>query len=69
MYIALILGLLLFAAYLFFTGIRGRQKIKMYLGVALALLTLFFFQFMDFWGDVLWYENLGYGNRFWILIN
>ena len=69
MYIALILGLLLFAAYLFFTGIRGRQKIKMYLGVALALLTLFFFQFMDFWGDVLWYENLGYSNRFWILIN
>ncbi|MCX6175495.1 MAG: UPF0182 family protein [Ignavibacteriales bacterium] len=69
MYTALLLGLLIFAAYLFFTGFRKRQKIKTYLGVTLALLTLFFFQFMDFWGDALWYENLGYGDRFWMIIN
>jgi uncharacterized protein len=69
MYIALLLGLLIIAAYLFFTGLRKQQKIKKYFGLALALFTFFFFQFMDFWGDVLWYENLGFSNRFWMIIN
>ena len=69
MYTALLIGMLIIAAYLFFTGFRRQQKIKTFLGVSLAVLTLSFFQFMDFWGDVLWYDNLGYGNRFWTLIN
>jgi uncharacterized membrane protein (UPF0182 family) len=69
MYIALLLGLLIFAAYLFFTGFRKQQKIRKYLGIAVAIFTFLFFQLMDFWGDVLWYENLGYSNRFWIIIN
>ena len=69
MYTALLVGLLVVAAYFFFTGLRKQQKIKMYAGAVLGILTLFFFQFMDFWGDALWFENLNYGNRFWVIIN
>jgi uncharacterized protein len=69
MYTALLIGLLFFAGYLFFSGLRKHKRIITYLGAALALSTFLFFQLMDFWGDVLWYDNLGYSNRFWVIIN
>ncbi len=68
MYNALLLLLLGFAAYLFITGSQKRQTKKIFFGLAVAAFTLFFFWFMGFWGEVLWFENLGYGNRFWMFI-
>lgn len=69
MYYALLLILLVLSAFLFITGSGKRQPIKKYSGIALALLTLAFFWFMDFWGEALWFENLGYGNPFWTVVN
>ncbi len=67
MYTALLLGLLAVAAFLFITGARKNQTIRIYLGLILAVLTLFFFWFMDFWGEVLWFNYLGYSTRFWTI--
>ncbi len=69
MYNALLILLLGIAVFLFLVGSKKQQKAKMLSGVILAALTLFFFWFMDFWGEALWYANLGYGNRFWMFIN
>ncbi|MCU7513259.1 MAG: UPF0182 family protein [Ignavibacteria bacterium] len=67
MYNALFIALLLIAAFLFFTGAKRQEKGRMLLGAVIAALTIFFFWFMDFWGEALWYESLGYGDRFWII--
>ena len=67
MYNALLLLLLGIAAFLFITGIKKRQMLKTYSGAAIGVLTVFFFWFMDFWGEALWYQSLGYSNRFWVI--
>jgi uncharacterized membrane protein (UPF0182 family) len=67
MYNALLLFLLGGAVFLFITGIKRRQKLKIFSGAAIGVLTIFFFWFMDFWGEALWYQSLGYSNRFWVI--
>jgi hypothetical protein len=67
MYNALLLFLLGIAAFLFITGIKKRQKLKIFSGAVIGVLTVFFFWFMDFWGEALWYQSLGYSNRFWVI--
>jgi uncharacterized membrane protein (UPF0182 family) len=69
MYTALLLLLLGVAAFLFITGAQKRQTVKIYSGLAVAVLTSFFFWFMEFWGEALWYEDLGYGDRYWMVFN
>ena len=69
MYIALLLILLGISVFLFITGSGKGQRIKKYSGIVLAISTLVFFWFMDFWGEALWYENLGYGSPFWKVVN
>jgi hypothetical protein len=46
-------------------GIRKHHLLPGILGALLAGLTLFFFWFLDFWGEMLWFQSLGYGPRFW----
>ena len=69
MYTALLLLLLGVAAFLFITGAQKHQTAKIYAGLAVAVLTSFFFWFMGFWGEALWYEDLGYGERYWKYFN
>jgi uncharacterized membrane protein (UPF0182 family) len=69
MYIALLIILLGLSLFLFITGAKKEKKIRKYSGAVLAVLTVAFFFFMDFWGEALWFENLGYGNRFWTIVN
>lgn len=57
------------AFFLFASGSQKRQNLKMTLGIILGALTILFFWFMDFWGEELWYVNLGYGSRFWTIVN
>ena len=57
------------AAFLFISGSQKRQSVKITLGIILGVLTVIFFWFMDFWGEELWYVNLGYGRRFWTVVN
>jgi uncharacterized membrane protein (UPF0182 family) len=68
MYSALILVLLALAVMLFLNGLKARNRVKMFLGVIIALLSLGFFWFMGFWGEALWFGALGYSHRFWLEI-
>ncbi len=68
MYTLLLIVLLAFAVYLIMLGSRKNQKSKIYIGFLVAVITILFFWFMGFWGEVLWFENLGYGKRFWTFI-
>lgn len=69
MYTALLIILLVISIYLFISGDKKGQQIRKYSGVVLGLATIVFFWFMDFWGEALWFEGLGYGNRFWTIVN
>lgn len=46
---------------------RGRWKAAAP-GIALVVATPLFFWLMGFWGELLWFENLGYGDRYLIAI-
>jgi uncharacterized protein len=67
MYNALLLLLLGISAFLFITGIKKGNRLKIISGAIMGVLTVFFFWFMDFWGEALWYQSLGYSNRFWVI--
>jgi uncharacterized membrane protein (UPF0182 family) len=68
MYTALILILIAAAGYFIITGVRNQKKQKVILGVSIGIFSILFFNFMDFWGEMLWFESLGYNDRFWTYI-
>lgn len=68
MYIALLLGLLLVAFFLTFWGIEKGRRSHIAGGIFLGLVTAAFFGFLQLWGEFLWFESLGYGQRFWTRI-
>ncbi|MCX6152266.1 MAG: UPF0182 family protein [Ignavibacteriales bacterium] len=47
---------------------KRNKKSFISMGLILGLFTIFFFWYMDFYGEMLWYQSLGYGDRFWISI-
>jgi uncharacterized protein len=68
MYTALILVLLGIAAFFIVQGAKKQKNVWIAIGIIIGLLTAFLFWFMGFWGEVLWFENLGYGDRYWTVI-
>ncbi|MGM0531365.1 MAG: UPF0182 family protein [Bacteroidota bacterium] len=68
MYTVIILVLLFFGIRFIYVGAKKQRKKSIYLGGIIILLTFLFFQFMSFWGDKLWYDSLGFTQRFWIEI-
>lgn len=68
MYTALILALIALAAFFFISGAKNRKPVKAFIGLAIGIFTLAFFWFMSFWGEVLWFQNLGYGSRLWTFV-
>ncbi|MFO7933956.1 MAG: UPF0182 family protein [Bacteroidales bacterium] len=65
MYTIIFILLLALAVYLAVRGITKRKIASVYTGIIIAILTLFFFWFMGFWGEKLWYDQMGYNERFW----
>ncbi|MCF8085983.1 MAG: UPF0182 family protein [Desulfohalobiaceae bacterium] len=64
MYVVLLL-LLLFAAFMLtLSGVKRNQRGRVLAGVILGLATVAFFAFLEFWGEYLWYDALGYSERF-----
>jgi len=55
---------LLFIALISF-GIVKKKKLPLITGILLAGFTIVFLWFMGFWGEKLWFDSLGYQNRFW----
>ncbi len=65
MYAAIYILMLLAAMGIFYYGKNQQKRFLLGLGAGIALLTVLFFWFMDFWGEKLWFENMGYLDRFW----
>jgi uncharacterized membrane protein (UPF0182 family) len=68
MYTALLLLLIAFGAFLVITGLRSRGGARVVGGVLVGVFTFAFFSFLGFWGEMLWFDALGYGQRFWTVI-
>ncbi|MFO7867188.1 MAG: UPF0182 family protein [Candidatus Aminicenantes bacterium] len=68
MYTVLILILLGLSGWLIYRGVQRKHTGRTVFGIILALFTVGFFWFMDFWGEMLWFEALGYNQRFWIVV-
>jgi len=68
MYSAIIILLLSISGIFIITGILKRSYGEALSGVVIALLSIFFFWFLSFWGEMLWFESLGYSRRFWTVI-
>ncbi len=69
MYTALIYLLAGLALFLFITGLKKGNKKRISFGVIIGIFTFLFFNFLDFYGDLIWFEALGYSRRFWIEIS
>ena len=46
-------------------GIRHRKSAALAAGIVIAAGAGVFFGLLDFWGEMLWFEAMGYGRRFW----
>ena len=66
MYTAIILVLIALAGFFIITGFRSNNKKKIIAGALIAIFTYLFFQFLSFWGEMLWFTALGYNDRFWV---
>ena len=65
MYLLILATLLISAAGILTWGIRTGSVVKGALGLTVALATLMVFGGMDFWGEKLWFQAVGYLPRFW----
>jgi uncharacterized protein len=68
MYITIYMLLLAGAVLIFYLGRRHQKPYLLVTGVLIALLTVFFFWFLNFWGEKLWFDAVGYSDRFWIVL-
>jgi uncharacterized membrane protein (UPF0182 family) len=68
MYVTLLVLLLGTAAWLVYSGLVQGQRLRAGAGLALGIATGLFFGTLSFWGEMLWFQALGYGDRFWIAV-
>lgn len=67
MFTFLFILLLAGAGAVFMAGIRTKRTSLITAGALLLVMVLAFFRFLHFWGEKLWFDQLGYTSRFWIL--
>ena len=67
MFTIIFLLFLIAAGAIVVAGIKKKSNTQIKSGIVLVLLVIGFFQSLDFWGEKLWFDALGYTNRFWIL--
>ena len=68
MYVLLYLILVGIGLFLLYKGIRYKKKSKVLSGFIVFGLTVVFFYLLDFWGEMLWFNETGYSYRFWKVI-
>ncbi len=66
MYTAIFIILAGLSFFFIYQGIQKEQKTKVWLGVVLGIFTASLSSLMNFWGELLWFEAVGFGDRFWI---
>lgn len=68
MYVAILLALIAVSGFLVVTGATKRRRGRTILGAAMLTGTIFLFWFLGFWGEMLWFQALGYTRRFWTVV-
>ncbi|MDF2694693.1 MAG: hypothetical protein K0S65_3076, partial [Labilithrix sp.] len=68
MYSIALLVLLALATALVVRGLRRRSWTAMGVGLAVATATLVVFGLFSFWGEMLWFEEVGFLDRFWTVV-
>ena len=68
MYIALLVLLLALGGALVFNGVQRHRPKTLLVGCLILLLTGLFFGLLSFWGEMLWFEELGQSQRFWTVV-
>lgn len=51
--------------FLWIKGSQGKSKSRVVIGLVTATILILLFWLMDFWGEKLWFDALGYSRRFW----
>ncbi|MBN2419799.1 MAG: UPF0182 family protein [Deltaproteobacteria bacterium] len=64
MYLLIILLLLIGGIYLASKGLQKKRKPVLFAGIFILVATAVFFWFLGFWGEYLWFESLGFNERF-----
>ena len=65
MYTLLFILLAALAAFCIYRGVNFRRPLVVYLGVLIGIATLFLSWFLNFWSEKLWFDQMGYNDRFW----
>jgi uncharacterized membrane protein (UPF0182 family) len=68
MYLLLLTALLILAAWMVASGLRADKRLRIAAGGAIGLATVLVFALLSFWGEMLWFEALGYASRFWTFV-
>ena len=68
MYIALLVLLLALSGVLVFIGVQHHRLKSLAIGFIVLLVTVLFFGLLSFWGEMLWFEELGQSQRFWTVV-
>ncbi len=68
MYNVIIILLIAISGYIAYRGFRYGKPAAAAGGIILFLLTIVFFWFLGFWGELLWFNQLGYSERFWKIV-
>ncbi len=69
MYTILYILLLLSAVFIIYRGSKKNIRSTQIAGISFGLLVILFFWFLGFWGEKLWFDAVGYSNRFWKVWN
>jgi uncharacterized membrane protein (UPF0182 family) len=67
MYTLFLVILLAIAGVITYSGVASQRKAIWLPGILLGIFTVLFFWFMGFWGELLWFRNLGFSERFWTI--
>ena len=68
MYIALLVLLFGLGGVLVFNGVQRRRAKTLLVGFVILLVTTLFFGLLSFWGEMLWFGELGQSQRFWTAV-
>jgi uncharacterized membrane protein (UPF0182 family) len=65
MYLTILALVLILGGWLAWKGFLAQNRTRAAVGLLVAGAGVFFFWFMGFWGEMLWFDALGYNERFW----
>jgi hypothetical protein len=68
MYIAIIFLLIGISALFIGFGIKKKSLVRIIFGAILGIFTILLFSVLDLWGEALWFQAIGYGERFWTVL-